>query len=59
MKQYKYERYTIRLKREMADYVKAVSNRRGISPTAFIKAVLGEYQEVDELGRLTQKDKRG
>ncbi|MCD8224462.1 MAG: hypothetical protein LUC99_06400 [Clostridiales bacterium] len=51
MKKYKYERYTIRLTKEMAAYVKAVSEHRGIAPTAFIKAVLGEYREVNEYGK--------
>lgn len=48
MKQHKYDRYTIRLTREMAAYVKAVAERRGIAPTALIKAILGEYKEGNE-----------
>lgn len=51
MKQYKYERYTLRLSKDMAAYVKATAERRGIAPTAFIKVVLGEYKEADGLGR--------
>lgn len=51
MKQYKYERYTLRLSKDMAAYVKATAERRGIAPTAFIKAVLGEYKEADGFGR--------
>ena len=48
MKTYKYDRYTIRLTPSMAEYVKAVSSKRGI---AFIKSVLGEYKETDEYGK--------
>ncbi len=51
MKQYKYDRYTLRLPKEMAAYIKAASARRGIAPTAFIKAVLGEYKEADRFAR--------
>lgn len=51
MKQYKYERYTLRLSKEMAAYVKTASEQRGIAPTAFIKAVLGEYKEAERLDR--------
>lgn len=51
MKQNKYERYTLRLTNEMAAYIKAISERRGIAPTALIKAILGEYKEVHEHGK--------
>lgn len=51
MKKYKYDRYTIRLTTSMAEYVKTVSSKRGIAPTAFIKSVLGEYKEADEYGK--------
>lgn len=51
MKQYKYDRYTIRLTPSIAEYVKTVSSKRGIAPTAFIKSVLGEYKEADEYGK--------
>ena len=51
MKTYKYDRYTIRLTPSMAEYVKAVSSKRGIAPTAFIKSVLGEYKETAEYGK--------
>lgn len=48
MKKYKYDRYTIRLTPSIAEYVKTVSSKRGIAPTAFIKSVLGEYKEAAE-----------
>lgn len=51
MKQNKYERYTLRLTKDMADYVNAVSKRRGIAPTALIKSVLGEYKEANSYGK--------
>ena len=51
MKQYKYDRYTIRLTPSIAEYVKTVSSKRRIAPTAFIKSVLGEYKEADEYGK--------
>lgn len=51
MKQYKYDRYTLRLSKDMTAYVKAESARRGIAPTTFIKVVLGEYKEAERLGR--------
>lgn len=51
MKKKIYKRYTIRLTDDMAAYVKSVSSKRGIAPTAFIKVVLGEYKERDENGR--------
>lgn len=51
MKRYKYERYTIRLTVDMANYIKAVSAKRGIAPTALIKTILSEYKERDINGR--------
>ncbi|GEM_PF-1837666 len=56
MKTYKYDRYTIRLTPSMAEYVKAVSSKRGIAPTAFIKSILGEYKEADEYGKKEKYD---
>lgn len=48
MKQSKNDvRYTIRLAKDVGTYVKAVSERRGISPSAFIKGIIGEYKEVN------------
>lgn len=51
MKNYQYNRYTLRLAPEMAEYVKHTAHRKGISPTAFIKWVLGEYKEADVYDR--------
>lgn len=56
MKLYKYERYTLRLAKEMADYLSILSQRRGIAPTALIKSILGEYKEANEIGKEQQRE---
>lgn len=56
MKLYKYERYTLRLAKDMADYLTVLSQRRGIAPTALIKSILGEYKEANEIGKEQQRE---
>jgi hypothetical protein len=53
MKQNSYRRYTIRLANSVDEYIKAESERRGISPTAFIKFIITDYRikEGAEHGR--------
>lgn len=48
-KLYSYERYTLRLSKDLGGYIKATAERRGISPTDTIKAILGEYRERSEV----------
>ena len=47
----KYERYTLRLTKDMDVYIKSLSEYRGISPTTLIKNILGEYREAHEHGK--------
>lgn len=56
MKSYKYERYTLRLTKEIADYLNVISQRRGIAPTALIKSIIGEYKEANRIGNEQQRD---
>lgn len=56
MKSYKYERYTLRLTKEIADYLNVISQRRGIAPTALIKSIIGEYKEANGIGNEQQRD---
>jgi len=53
MKQNSYRRYTIRLANSVDEYIKAESERRGISPTVFIKFIIADYRikEGAEHGR--------
>ena len=44
-KNYKYNRYTIRLSNELNAFVKDLAVLRGAKPTAVINAILGEYRE--------------
>lgn len=48
MKQNSYRRYTIRLANSVDEYIKAESERRGISPTAFIKFIITDYNNLSE-----------
>ena len=53
------KRYTIRLSNELDSYITNVAKIRGISVTAFIKSVLGERKEADELGEKRTEENRG
>ena len=47
MKQNSYKRYTIRLANSADEYIRAESERRGISPTAFIKFIITDYRRKE------------
>lgn len=51
MKHYKYNRVEIRLQDDIFDFIKTVAKTRGISPSALIRMIVGEYKEDKTLGR--------